>query len=129
MGASPMHSRRPAALPEMKRAAGAASCMGEVPMPRWTGMTLARASRLLLAFAATLIVVWSFFDVGRRAYGRWALRHEKPITLTVMHWGDQAEDQLVAKLLERYARENPRVQIIRINPGNSDYRYKLKTMM
>src|SRR4051794_30766592 len=70
-------------------------------------MTLARASRLLLAFAATLIVVWSFFDVGRRAVARWQLRHEKPVTLTVMHWGDQAEDQLVAKLLDRYARENP----------------------
>src|SRR5688572_4081843 len=92
-------------------------------------MTLARASRLLLAFAATLIVVWAFFDVGRRAYARWNLRHEKPITLTVMHWGDQSEDQLVARLLDRYERENPRVQIIRINPGNSDYRYKIKTMM
>ena len=92
-------------------------------------MTIVRASRLLLAFVATLIVVWAFFDVGRRAYGRWALRHEKPVTLTVMHWGDQAEDRLVAKLLERYKAENPRVQIIRINPGNQDYRYKLKTMM
>src|SRR5687768_11347253 len=33
MGASPMHSRRPAALREPE-AAGAAGCMGEAPMPR-----------------------------------------------------------------------------------------------
>ncbi|MEA2709549.1 MAG: multiple sugar transport system permease protein [Phycisphaerales bacterium] len=92
-------------------------------------MTLARASRLLLALAATLIVVWSFFDVGRRGVARWRLRHEKPVTLTVLHWGDQGEDALVAKLIDRYTRENPKVQIIRINPGNNDYRYKLKTMM
>src|SRR5688572_19064796 len=36
MGASPMHSRRPAAFPHrtLHRAAGAANCMGEAPMPR-----------------------------------------------------------------------------------------------
>jgi hypothetical protein len=34
MGASPMQSRRPAACGADRRAAGAASCMGEAPMPR-----------------------------------------------------------------------------------------------
>ncbi|MEO6437021.1 MAG: extracellular solute-binding protein [Tepidisphaeraceae bacterium] len=91
-------------------------------------MTLARASRLLLAFAALLLVAWSFFDVGRRTVIRWRQDHERPIVLTMLHWGDQAEDSVVAQLVERYMRENPKVQIIRINAGG-DFRTKLKTMM
>ena len=93
-------------------------------------MTLARASRLLLAFAALLIVVWSFFDVGRRGVARWRLRHERPVTLTIMHWGDQAEDGIVAAAGRALRGARTRsVQIIRINAGSNDFRYKLKTMM
>jgi hypothetical protein len=42
-------------------------------------MTFARASRLLLAFAAALIVAWSFFDVGNRAVQLWRIRHVRPV--------------------------------------------------
>ncbi|HYO09617.1 MAG TPA: extracellular solute-binding protein [Tepidisphaeraceae bacterium] len=92
-------------------------------------MTLARASRLLLAFAALLIVVWSFGYVGYRAVARWRSAQDRPVALTVMHWGEQAEDAVVEQLIERYQRENPRVQISRINAGATDFRSKLKTMM
>lgn len=93
-------------------------------------MTLARAMRLLLALAATLTIVWSFVDVGRRAVGRWRTGHGRAVTLTVMHWGERAEDAVVQQLVERYQRENPDVEIVRINPGSSgDFRSKLKTML
>ena len=39
-------------------------------------MTLARASRILLPFAAMLIVAWSFFDVANRFRGCIAGCHE-----------------------------------------------------
>ena len=55
-------------------------------------MTLARAARLLLGVAALLIVAWSFFDVGRRATARWRGAHGQSVNLTIMHWGEQAED-------------------------------------
>src|SRR5687768_10610804 len=92
-------------------------------------MSISRAARLLLALAALLIVGWSFFDVGRRAVARWRSSHERPVTLTVMHWGEQAEDAVVAKLIDPYERENPRVAVERINPGSGEFRSKLKTML
>ncbi|HEX8520665.1 MAG TPA: extracellular solute-binding protein [Tepidisphaeraceae bacterium] len=92
-------------------------------------MTIASAVRKLLALAALLIVVWAFFDVGRRVVVRWSSKHERPIQLTVVHWGEQAEDSIVDALVQRYQRENPHVQINRINPGATDFRSKLKTML
>src|SRR5262245_37219884 len=92
-------------------------------------MTLARTTRLLLAFIALMIVVWSFFDVGRRVLARRSREHARPITLTILHWGDRAEDVIVQDLADRYMAENPQVQIIRINPTYGNFRPKLKTMM
>src|SRR2546430_871911 len=92
-------------------------------------MTLARATRILLALAAAYIVAWSFYDVGHRAVARWRGEHAAPVTITMMHWGEQAEDAVVEKLVQRYQRENPRVKIERINAGATDFRAKLKTMM
>src|SRR5687768_5024171 len=92
-------------------------------------MTIARATRLLLAFIATLIVVWSFFDVGRRTVARWRQEHDRPITLTMLHWGDPDEVGIVQKLVDRFEAENPRIRIKRINVPSGDFRAKLKTMM
>jgi multiple sugar transport system permease protein len=47
----------------------------------------------------------------------------------MMHWGEQAEDEIVQQMVERYERENPNVTIVRINAGATDFRAKLKTMM
>jgi multiple sugar transport system permease protein len=90
-------------------------------------MTIARASRLLLSFIALVIVAGSFVDVARRAIARRRTEHSRPITLTMMHWGEQAEDVVVEQLVDRYMAENPNVQIQRINAGQ-DFRSKFKTM-
>src|SRR4051794_13755632 len=92
-------------------------------------MTLGRAIRYLLAIASLLIVIWSFFDVGRRAVAKHRLEHSKPITLTLLHWGDKAEDVIVNDLIASYEREHPNVYIIRVNPTYLNFRPKLKTMM
>ena len=92
-------------------------------------MTIARAIRLLLAFASLLIVVWSFYDVAHRALVKRAAEHDRPIVLTVLHWGDRAEDVIVQHEVDEYMRQNPRVKIIRINPSYDLFRPKLKTMM
>src|SRR6266480_3860655 len=92
-------------------------------------MTLARASRLLLSFIALVIIAGSFVDVARRAILRNRAEHSRPITISMMHWGDQSEDAVVNKLAKRYMEQNPDVQIVRINVSGSDFRGKIKTMM
>src|SRR5262245_50953220 len=92
-------------------------------------MTIPRAFRWLLALASIAIVAWSFFDVGMRAINRARLARNRPITLTVLHWGGKEEGQIVQTLVDRYMEENPHVRIIRINPGTGDFRAKIKTMM
>ena len=91
-------------------------------------MTPARAVRFVLSFAALLVVLWSFVNVGHRAWKRFKLTHDRPITLTVLHWGGKEEDQIVETLVQTYMRENPQVNIIRINSGPG-YDAKIKTMM
>src|SRR5213083_1953289 len=92
-------------------------------------MTFARAIRTLLAIASLLIVVWAFFDVTHRAIVKHHREHERPITLTLLHWGDKAEDVIVQDLVDRYMAEHPNVYIIRINPSYNSFRPKLKTML
>jgi multiple sugar transport system permease protein len=92
-------------------------------------MSISRASRLLLSFAAILIVAWSFFDVARRAVQRHNAEHDRPITLTVLHWGDPAEDRIMEALDTEFESQNPNIRIVRINPGANDYESKLKTML
>ncbi|MEA2710922.1 MAG: hypothetical protein QOF78_3523 [Phycisphaerales bacterium] len=91
-------------------------------------MSISRALRLLLALAAISIIAWSFFDVTRRSVHHWRAADGRSTTLTILHWGEQAEDTVVQRLVEQYTRENPNVRIVRINAGN-DFRPKLKTMM
>src|SRR5262249_36769299 len=91
-------------------------------------MIFARATRILLAFAAGAIVFWSFYDVGRRVIERH--RDDRPITLTVLHWGAPSEDKIVADLMAVYEKQHPNVRIVRMNPGDGDaMRHKLLTML
>src|SRR3954451_10583641 len=92
-------------------------------------MTIARAFRSLLSLAAILIVAWAFFDVARRAVVRNHLQHDRPITLTILHWGDQAEDQIMEALDHEFEAQHQNVRIVRIIPGAGDYESKLKTML
>jgi multiple sugar transport system permease protein len=92
-------------------------------------VTPARAIRLLLAFISLVIVGWSFIYVGRQALARHRLKRERPVTLTVLHWGNKEEDLIVQTLVNHYMKRNPHVRITRINSGGTDYRAKIKTMM
>ena len=92
-------------------------------------MTPARATRFLLGFIAFAIVAWSFFDVAHRAILAHISEAARPVTITVLHWGDQAEEQVVKNLVAKYQADHPNVQIVRINPGSDNYDSKLKTMM
>ncbi|HZZ44831.1 MAG TPA: extracellular solute-binding protein [Tepidisphaeraceae bacterium] len=90
-------------------------------------MTLPRVTRLLLALATLLIVVWSFFDVGLRLTHSYFAPHRK-ITLTILHWGDTAENTVMDKLVARYEAEHPDIHIANLSVDNADYDPKLKTM-
>ncbi len=90
-------------------------------------MSIARAIRLLLVLVSCLIVIWSFVDVGRRIVLQRQAERERPITLTILHWGDPAENAIVQTLVERYMADNPHVRIQRIHA--SEMRSKLKTML
>src|SRR4051812_34534004 len=133
MGASPIYPRP---LPHQGATPPSGGRMGEAPMPRDSlTMTIARAIRLLLSLVAILIVAWAFFDVGHRLIGEQLGQRassdpaQQKITLTLLHWGDKAEDVIVEDLIHRYEREHPNVKILRINPGYADFLPKLKTMM
>ncbi len=90
-------------------------------------MTVARVLRWLLVLAAMLVVVWSFFDVGLRAYHRWdSARRDTRTPLTILHWGDTAEIRIVQTLVEAFEAAHPDIKINRIHA--SDYDTKLNTM-
>ena len=90
-------------------------------------MTLARALRWLLALAAGLIVIWSFLDVGYRAFDRWnTARKDTRTELTILHWGDNDEIKIVDTLVKAFEAENPDIKVNRIHA--SDYDTKLNTM-
>ncbi len=88
-------------------------------------MTLARATRLLLALASALVVVWAFVDVGARVW-RDQFRQRRDVTLRVLHWGDADENRILQTLIDQYMAAHPHVRIIRIHA--SDFDPKLKTM-
>lgn len=87
-------------------------------------MTLAKALRWLLALAALLVIVWSFYDVSVRTWR--GAGHKRAVTLTVLHWGTPSEVEIMQALVERFEREHPNIRIVRVHA--SDYEAKLKTM-
>ncbi len=79
-----------------------------------------------------MLVVWAFAHVGWRELSK--SRKDDPRTeIVVMHWsGDagQEEDMIVEELLARFERENPTINVRRINPGDAgSFHTKLQTMM
>ena len=89
-------------------------------------MTIGKAIRWLLAFAAALIVAWSFFEVGLRLWRQYDPTDHR-ITLTVLHWGDAEEEQIVKTMVEKYQATHPNINVLRINAA--DYDSKLNTML
>jgi multiple sugar transport system substrate-binding protein len=93
-------------------------------------INLARASRLSLLAIAVCIVMWSFGTVGGRLLHSYLALRNQPVKLTVLHWGDQAEDRIVQTLVDQFQLQHPTVQIVRINGGSGgDYDGKLRSMM
>ncbi len=88
-------------------------------------MTIPKAIRLLLGFAALLVVIWSFVHVGLRLAG--TRSDVGKINLTILHWGNAEEEQIVIKLVEAFEKEHPNVKIHRLHASNYDP--KLKTML
>jgi multiple sugar transport system permease protein len=91
-------------------------------------MKITRISRFVLIALSICIVGWSFGEVISRQVGQVLSRRKQPVTLTIMQWGDHAEDHVVASLVADYGKLHPDVQIIRIN-GGGDFDSKLRTMM
>ncbi len=90
-------------------------------------MTVSKAARWLLVLASALVVVWSFFDVGARSFGRWnQARNDKRTVLTILHWGDNDEIRIVRELVAAFEEANPDIRVNRIHA--SDYDTKLNTM-
>lgn len=90
-------------------------------------MTLARCLRLLLSLAALLVIAWSFLHVGVRTLGQWSARASDTRTeLTVLHWGDNAEIEIVRSLIAEFEAANPDLKINRIHAA--DYDTKLNTL-
>ncbi len=94
-------------------------------------MTIARATRTLLAFIAATVIVWSFFDVANRVRLRWKLQHERPITLRILHWGNTSEVEIMKTLVATYEQQHPNVRVIRIHTpsGSGELKNKLRTML
>jgi len=89
---------------------------------------IARSFKALLTALMLLVIIWAFFDVGRRAVGHWTALSERSVELTVLHWGDPSEDKIVDDLVKKFEAEHSNVRIVRINAG-TDFNNKLKTMM
>jgi multiple sugar transport system permease protein len=87
---------------------------------------IGRAIRWVLAGAAAMVVVWSFFQVGTRLWREHDPRDHRT-QLTILHWGDSSEDRIVAHLVEQFEAAHPTIKIIRINA--TDFDSKLKVML
>lgn len=92
-------------------------------------MTPAKFIRSFLTIVTILVVCWSFGNVTVRAIQRHQAAGAKPVNLTVLHWGDPAEAEIVEKLVREFERTHPHVRIQRIGVGADTFDSKLKTMM
>jgi len=89
-------------------------------------MTIGKAIRWLLAWGATLVVIWSFFQVGLRLW-REHDPHDHRTPLLILQWGDASEEQIVQNLVTQYEQGHPDIRITRIQAA--DYDSKLKNML
>jgi len=92
-------------------------------------MPLSRALKLVLAVCAAGLVLWSFWDFGWRAVEHWRANRSRAITLTVLHWGNPAEDRIVANLTAEFERLNPEVRVRRVHAESAAFQSKLRTML
>ncbi|QDU34909.1 L-arabinose transport system permease protein AraP [Poriferisphaera corsica] len=91
-------------------------------------MTVGKALRSLLVLATILIVIWAFIDVGVRIVNKNAkLNQPGKTVLTILHWGNTEETDIVKELVREFEAENPDIKVNRLHAN--DYDTKLKTML
>ncbi len=94
--------------------------------------TINLAGRLLrwtTAAAAAALLLWSIYWVTTRP-----LREQKlapgQVRLTILHWGDSQEDEIVAGLIADFEAQNPDIKVQRTNVGSpAQLATKLQTML
>lgn len=90
-------------------------------------MTIAKAFRLLLVFAAILIVAWSFGDVAIRSFQD--PKAGRDVMLRIVFWGDANERNIVQACVDAFEAANPRIKVQMIHADFGNFDAKLKTMM
>ncbi len=87
-----------------------------------------RLMRWLAAAAAAGLLLWSIWWVIQR--GQRVQVVEGQVQLTVLHWGDKNEDEIVAGLIADFERLNPDIKVVRTNVGSpGQLATKLQTML
>ncbi len=72
-----------------------------------------------MAGAAVAVTVWAFAWVATRPLRRASLQPGQ-VQLTLVHWGDDREDKIVAALVAGFQQRHPDIRVLRINPGPAD---------
>jgi multiple sugar transport system permease protein len=91
--------------------------------------TIGRMLRLALALAATAIVLLAFVWVFTRPLRTASLKPGQT-RLTVLHWGDKTEDDIVRSLIDAFEVQNPDIKVVRTNVGSpAQLQTKLQTML
>ncbi|QQE12964.1 extracellular solute-binding protein [Planctomycetota bacterium] len=91
-------------------------------------MTVGKALRSLLVIATLLLCVWAFIDVGVRIVNKRAEMYQPGKTvLTILHWGNTEEEEIVKQLVREFEAEHPDIKVKRLHAN--DYDTKLKTML
>ncbi|MCB9853610.1 MAG: extracellular solute-binding protein [Phycisphaerales bacterium] len=98
------------------------------PMIAALGKALRFSMRSLIALIALALVLWAFYWVLSRPFRRKALNPNQ-IELSVIHWGENNEDAIVADLVRDFEAQNPDIRISRTNLGQAAaVNTKLQTM-
>ena len=86
-----------------------------------------RCVGFVLAAITGLIILWSLYWVAMRPI-RMGKRLRGKTEVTILHWGDREEDEIVESLCASFEASHPDISIKRIN-ASADYTSKLQTMI
>lgn len=91
-------------------------------------LTLGRLARWTVALCTVVLLVFSFAWVASRPLRKQQLRAGQR-QLTVLHWGDKNEDEIVKQLCAEFESQHPDIRLLRINLGQAAaVNTKLQTM-
>ena len=90
-------------------------------------MTITRVIRWLLGLGGRAGGALVIFCGGSAALAASTIRAITGVKLSILHWGDASEDNIVRDLAEEYERQHPDISVVRIHAA--DYDSKFKTML